>query len=960
MTETLPPHPEVVAVARHGARVRLGDEALAAIQAGRATVERLADAAEPAYGISTGFGALATTHIPPERREQLQRSLVRSHAAGTGPQVEREVVRAMMLLRLRTLASGHTGVRPVVAETLAALLDADITPVVHEYGSLGCSGDLAPLAHVAIALCGEGQVTDPDGRTRPAGEVLAEHGIAPVTLRAKEGLGLINGTDGMLGMLLLALADLRMLVKVADIAAAMSVEGLLGTDKPFAVDLQALRPHPGQAVSAANLRRLLEGSAIVASHDHPGDTRVQDAYSLRCAPQVAGAARDTLDHAAGVADRELASAIDNPVVLDDGRVVSNGNFHGAPVAYALDFLAIPAADLASMSERRTDRFLDVARSHGLPPFLADDPGVDSGHMIAQYAAAGIVSELKRLAVPASVDSIPSSAMQEDHVSMGWHAGRKLRRARRRARRACSRSRCSRPRAASTCAPRSTPHRAPRPRSPRVRGGSPDPVRTASCRGRSRRPSTERHERPAHRRGRGHHRGARPDRVTRRPAGRHRRPRGHDDDHRTEDRPRPARHAADRPRLAAGGRATHAAEQPRPRGGRAPRRVGRVRRDGEGRPRLASFDALVRTLTDLRPDETMLVQSGRPVGVMRTHEWAPRVLIANSNLVPDWATWDEFRRLDALGLTMYGQMTAGSWIYIGTQGILQGTYETFAAVAEKRFGGTLAGTLTVTAGLGGMGGAQPLAVTMNGGAALVVECDPSRIQRRLDTRYLDVAADDLDHAIRLVDEARRERRARSVGVLGNAADLVPELLRRGVEVDVVTDQTSAHDPLAYLPLGIAFEDWHTEREKDPDGFTERARASMATHVEAMVGFLDAGAEVFDYGNSLRGEAQLGGYGRAFAYPGFVPAYIRPLFCEGKGPFRWVALSGDPADIARTDQAILELFPDDEPLGRWIRMAQEKVASRGCRLGSAGSATASGTVPGWRSTSWSPPARCRHRS
>jgi histidine ammonia-lyase len=428
LTTAPPTADEVVAVARHGARVRLGDEALAAIQAGRATVERLADAAEPAYGISTGFGALATTHIPPERREQLQRSLVRSHAAGTGPQVEREVVRAMMLLRLRTLASGHTGVRPVVAETLAALLDADITPVVHEYGSLGCSGDLAPLAHVAIALCGEGQVTDPDGRTRPAGEVLAEHGIAPVTLRAKEGLGLINGTDGMLGMLLLALADLRMLVKVADIAAAMSVEGLLGTDKPFAVDLQALRPHPGQAVSAANLRRLLEGSAIVASHDHPGDTRVQDAYSLRCAPQVAGAARDTLDHAAGVADRELASAIDNPVVLDDGRVVSNGNFHGAPVAYALDFLAIPAADLASMSERRTDRFLDVARSHGLPPFLADDPGVDSGHMIAQYAAAGVVSELKRLAVPASVDSIPSSAMQEDHVSMGWHAGRKLRRA----------------------------------------------------------------------------------------------------------------------------------------------------------------------------------------------------------------------------------------------------------------------------------------------------------------------------------------------------------------------------------------------------------------------------------------------------------------------------------------------------------------------------------------------------
>jgi urocanate hydratase len=341
----------------------------------------------------------------------------------------------------------------------------------------------------------------------------------------------------------------------------------------------------------------------------------------------------------------------------------------------------------------------------------------------------------------------------------------------------------------------------------------------------------------------------------------------------------------------------------------------------------AFDAIVRSLTDLHDDETLLVQSGKPVGILRTHEWAPRVLIANSNLVPDWATWEEFRRLDALGLTMYGQMTAGSWIYIGTQGILQGTYETFAAVAAKRFGGSLAGTLTLTAGLGGMGGAQPLAVTMNGGVALVVECDPSRIERRLATRYLDEAADDLDDAIARVKAATRDRRPLSVGLLGNAADVVPELLRRSVEVDIVTDQTSAHDPLAYLPLGVAFEDWHTEREKDPAGFTERARASMARHVEAMVGFQDAGAEVFDYGNSLRGEAQLAGYDRAFDYPGFVPAYIRPLFCEGRGPFRWAALSGDPADIARTDRAILELFPDDEPLGRWIRLAGERVAFQG---------------------------------
>jgi len=341
----------------------------------------------------------------------------------------------------------------------------------------------------------------------------------------------------------------------------------------------------------------------------------------------------------------------------------------------------------------------------------------------------------------------------------------------------------------------------------------------------------------------------------------------------------------------------------------------------------SFHAITRELTTLADDETLLVQSGKPVGVMRTHEWAPRVLIANSNLVPEWANWPEFRRLDALGLTMYGQMTAGSWIYIGTQGILQGTYETFAAVADKRFGGTLAGTLTVTAGLGGMGGAQPLAITMNGGVALVVEVDPARARRRVETRYLDVVAEDLDDAIARVEAAKRERKPLSVGVIGNAADVLPELLRRGVEVDVVTDQTSAHDPLAYLPKGVALEDWGDYAASKPDEFTDRSRESMADHVEAMVGFLDRGAEVFDYGNSLRSEAKQGGVERAFDYPGFVPAYIRPLFCEGKGPFRWAALSGDPADIAATDRAILDLFGENEPLARWIRMAGERVAFQG---------------------------------
>jgi histidine ammonia-lyase len=418
---------DVVAVARHDAVVELDAGALDAVDASRSLVESLANAEEPHYGISTGFGALATTYIPADRRAQLQASLVRSHAAGSGPEVEREVVRALMLLRLSTLMTGRTGVRRETVETYAALLNAGITPLVREYGSLGCSGDLAPLAHCALAAMGEGQVRDSSGALVDASAALAASGIRPLVLAEKEGLALINGTDGMLGMLALAIDDLGRLLTTADIAVSLSVEGLLGTDAVFAHDLQRLRPQVGQAVSAANIRSMLNGSPIVASHKGPEDTRVQDAYSLRCAPQVHGGARDTVAHASLVAERELASAIDNPVITLDGRVESNGNFHGAPIAYVLDFLAIVAADVASMSERRTDRFLDQARNQGLPPFLAHEVGVDSGLMIAQYTAAGIVSELKRLAAPASVDSIPSSAMQEDHVSMGWSAARKLRR-----------------------------------------------------------------------------------------------------------------------------------------------------------------------------------------------------------------------------------------------------------------------------------------------------------------------------------------------------------------------------------------------------------------------------------------------------------------------------------------------------------------------------------------------------
>ncbi|MFI6472354.1 histidine ammonia-lyase [Streptomyces sp. NPDC050516] len=417
---------DVIAVARGNAKVELSAGALDALAKAREIVDALAAKPEPVYGVSTGFGALASRHISPELRAQLQRNIVRSHAAGMGPRVEREVVRALMFLRLKTVASGHTGVRPSVAQTMADVLNAGITPVVHEYGSLGCSGDLAPLSHCALTLMGEGDAEGPDGVVKPAGELLAAAGIAPVELREKEGLALLNGTDGMLGMLCMAIADLKKLYTSADITAALSLEALLGTDKVLAPELHAIRPHPGQGASAANMLAVLKGSGLTGHFQEEEAPRVQDAYSVRCAPQVNGAGRDTIAYALTVAERELASAVDNPVVLPDGRVESNGNFHGAPVAYVLDFLAIAAADLGSIAERRTDRLLDKNRSHGLPPFLADDAGVDSGLMIAQYTQAALVSEMKRLAVPASADSIPSSAMQEDHVSMGWSAARKLR------------------------------------------------------------------------------------------------------------------------------------------------------------------------------------------------------------------------------------------------------------------------------------------------------------------------------------------------------------------------------------------------------------------------------------------------------------------------------------------------------------------------------------------------------
>ncbi len=416
---------DVIAVARYDAKIEISQDSLVAMEKSRAHIEAMAQSDVPVYGVSTGFGALANRHISPADRKQLQRSLIRSHAAGTGNPVEREVVRALMFLRLKTLASGRTGIRPAVAQTMAQVLNAGITPVVREFGSLGCSGDLAPLSHCALVLMGEGEAVDANGIEKPVPQLFKEAGIDPVELQEKEGLALINGTDGMLGMLILALHDANQLLDASDIITAMSIEGLLGTDAVFRPELhQPLRSHLGQTLSAARIYAALKESGIVASHKE-NDDRVQDAYSLRCAPQVSGAVRDTVSYATEVAKRELAAAIDNPVVLEDGTLSSNGNFHGAPVGYVLDFLAIALADLSSMSERRTDRMLDKNRSHGLPPFLAEDAGVDSGLMIAQYTQAGLVSDNKRLAVPASVDSIPSSAMQEDHVSMGWHAARKL-------------------------------------------------------------------------------------------------------------------------------------------------------------------------------------------------------------------------------------------------------------------------------------------------------------------------------------------------------------------------------------------------------------------------------------------------------------------------------------------------------------------------------------------------------
>ena len=638
---------DVVAVARDGAAVCLGDAARALMEAGAGAVQRALGASEPAYGVSTGFGSLANIVIPAARREELQRALVRSHAAGMGPPVEREVVRAMMVLRARTLAMGCSGARPVVAERIAALLNAGLTPVVPEHGSLGASGDLAPLAHCALALIGEGEVQLADGRCSSAAAALAAAGIEPLTLVAKEGLALINGTDGMLGMLVLATHDLGGCCAAPTSPRAMAVEALLGTDRAFAADLVALRPQPGQQLAAANLRALLAGSEIVASH-RLGDDRVQDAYSLRCAPQVTGAARDVLAYADGVADAELRSAIDNPMVLPDGRVESCGNFHGAPLAFACDVLAIAVAEVGAIAERRTDRLLDATRSSGLPPFLGarrrrelgphDRPVHAGGDGRREPPAGGARRASGRCRrAPCRRTTSRWAGRPRASCASRWRTSR-----------GSSRSSSSARRAASSCARRCAPPRARAAlravRAAGVPGAGPD---------RWLAPELAAAERLVN--------GDALLVAVQAPPGsscelRRRAPRALPRGTELSCRGWPQEAAL---RMLMNNLDPDVAERPDDLvvyGG-----TGRAARSWE------AFDAIVRTLRTLAGDETLLVQSGKPVGVFRTHEWAPRVLIANSNLVPDWATWDEFRRLEALGLTMYGQMTAGSWIYIGTPG-----------------------------------------------------------------------------------------------------------------------------------------------------------------------------------------------------------------------------------------------------------------------------------------------------
>ena len=747
----------------------------------------------------------------------------------------------MMLLRANVLTLGFSGIRRDVIELLCEMLNRRVHPVVPEKGSVGASGDLAPLAHLALSVIGEGEVFF-EGQRMASAEALQRAKLKPLELEAKEGLALLNGTQAMHAVGGLALLRAQRLARVADVSGAMSLEALKGTPVAFDLRLQDARPHPGQKAVAEHLLSLMEDSEIRQSH-LTDDPRVQDAYSLRCMPQVHGAVRGALAHCEDILLIESASATDNPLVFaETGDVISGGNFHGAPLAFAFDYAAIAMTDLMSMSERRTDRLTNPDKSEGLPAFLARRPGVESGFMIAHVAAASLVNEARVLAHPASIDNITTSGGKEDHVSMGMTSALKLRSIVDLAENLLA--------IELLAAAEGLEHRRP------LKAGRG--VERAFAAVRKIAPPLT-HDRPlsgdiarvaeAIRRG-DFDREERTDmsgkRIIHAPRGSERTCKGW--------------HQEAAMRMLMNNLDPDVAENPDQLvvyGG-----TGRAARSWE------AFDAIVGSLRELENDETLLVQSGKPVGKFRTHDEAPRVLIANSNLVGQWNNYAEFNRLERMGLTMYGQMTAGSWIYIGSQGIVQGTFETFAAAGRKHFGGSLDGKFVLTGGLGGMGGAQPLAATMNGAVFLGVEVDPARIEKRLKSGYCDKIAWSLDEALKLIDQARKDRKSLSVGLVGNCADVLPEIVKRGVVPDVLTDQTSAHDALnGYVPHGMSLEDALALRRKNPDEYIERAMHSMAVHVEAMLALQKKGAITFDYGNNIRAQAQKAGVKNAFDIPGF---------------------------------------------------------------------------------------------
>ena len=873
------------------------------------------------YGINTGFGAFRNKHIPESDSQQLQTNLLRSHAAGVGKPLDQDVVRAMMLIRANTLASGYSGCRLETVDLLLKMIERGVHPIVPRQGSLGASGDLAPLAHMSLVIIGEGRAMVKD-RIMSGAEALSLVGLRPREhLEAKEGLALTNGTAMMTAMGCLAVVEAENCANVANIVGALSLEALNGTASALDARIHYARPHPNQVQTARQLREILWGSDFLRINL---DEDPQDAYSLRCMPQVHGACADVIDKAREVVTIELNSATDNPLIFVENSgdknsspvAISGGNFHGEPLALAFDHLSLAMTELGNISERRLNRITDAASNNNiLPPFLTEQGGLNSGFMLTQYTSSALASENKALCWPASCDSIPN--LVEDHVSNGPISIRQARRVIQNLENILG---------IEVLAAAQAVEFRQRELGPEAKLGKGTAAAFSLIRAHIPFLDTDVEMAPLMAKAAELVNSGVLGKTVRRalshtgsiiPVGTNSQDRSPAGTMLTHCKGWQQEAAY---RMLLNNLDPDVAEDPDNLivyGG-----TGKAARNKE------SLNAILKALQTLEDEETLLVQSGKPVGIVRSHRDAPRVLIANSNLVPAWATWDHFRDLERKGLTMYAQMTAGSWIYIGTQGILQGTYETLAELARQHFKGSLEGKLVLTGGLGGMGGAQPSAITMNRGVALCVEVDRNRAQRRIATNYLDRLTEDLDEAISWCKEATSKKEALSVGLIANAADVFPTLLARSIIPDVVTDQTSAHDELnGYVPNGMSYAEALRLRKSDPENYKKHSLAAIVEQVHAMVGFKEQGAVVFDYGNNIRGQAQKGGYKDAFSFPGFVPAFIRPQFCRGRGPFRWVALSGDPNDITVTDEAVKTLFPNDERLHRWIDQAQKKVKFQG---------------------------------